>query len=204
MDTLLQEITALPKVLGCFIYSGNKGVTRSNMPPIFTDNAIRVMGSLLVRSKQMSSMANLNLEAIDIRYNESMIIARPLDQKTALLTICEPGVNKSLLDMSINMVINDIRAALPSGQQPPANMAGTKQKPQSDASLRPILGKINEALANAIGPIASAVLNDCLKSWASQGPQSKERLPDLAWKLCQEIDDKSLESDFMESIKQYL
>lgn len=204
MDTLLQEITALPKVLGCFIYAGNKGVTRSNMPPIFTDNAIKVMGSLLVRSKQMGSMANLNLEAIDIRYNESMIIARPLDQKTALLTICEPGVNKSLLDMSIDMVINDIRTALPSGQQPSANIAGTKQTPQSGAPLRPILEKINGALANAVGPIAEPVFNDCFKKWASQGPQSKERLPDLAWRICQEIDDKDLESDFMESIKKYL
>jgi len=202
MDTLLKEITALPKVLGCFIYSSTKGVTSSNMPPIFADNTIKVTGTLLARSKQMAHMAKLNLEAIDIRYNESMIVARPLNPDTVLVTICEPGTNRSLLDMSINLVVNDIRALLSSGQQETAGPA--RPKPAAGTSLRPVIAKIKEALADSIGPIAAPVLDDCLKKWSSQGPQSKERLADLAWMLCQEIDDENLETNFMESIKRYL
>jgi len=202
MDAQLQEITALPKVLGCFIHSTNKGVTSSDMPPIFSKSTIAIIGTLLGRSKKMGNMAQLNLEGIDIRYNETIIVARPLNQNTVLVTICEPGTNRSLLDMSINMVMNDIKSSLKSGQQSTAGQKESKSQP--DSSLRPVLAKIKDALADAIGPIADPVLNDCYKKWSSQGPQSQKRLPDLAWIICREIDDERLEAGFMENIKKYI
>ena len=204
MDTLLHEITALPKVLGCFVYSGKKGVTSSSMPPIFTKNTINVMGTLLARSKQIGTKAKLNVDSIDIRYNEIIIIAKPFDENTVLATICEPGVNRPLLDMSINMVINDVRESLSSDQPTAATPPSKTGTQEEDAVLKPILAKMHEELADAIGPIATPVIDDCLDKWATQGPKSQKRLPDLAWMICNEIDDKTLESTFMEKIKKFL
>ncbi len=203
MDALLQEITALPKVLGCFLFSGKKGVTNSNMPPIFTKDTINTMGALLARSKKMGSLAKLDLEAIDIRYNETILIARPLNQNTVLVTICEPGTNRPLLDMSINMVISDISEAITTDEEQTASSPAESIQ-QADTPLKPILAKIKEALTEAIGPIAAPVLDDCYTQWSTQGPLSKKRLPDLAWMICKEIDDKNLETTFMERIKIYL
>ncbi len=201
MDAHLQEITALPKVLGCFVYSMSKGVIGSKMPPIFTQNSINVIGSLLAKPKQMGEAARLNIEAIDIRYNETVIVAKPINKSSVLITICEPGTNRPLLDMSIKMVMKELQEQLQPGNQP------TQQSPiqpkQSPGALRPIFAGINEALADIIGPIAKPVLTDCLKKWASQGAQSRERLPDLAIMICKEIDDDQLEATFMENIKQF-
>lgn len=205
MNNLLSEITALPKILGCFVFSSAQGVTGSNMPPIFANNAIKVMGTLLARSKQMSVMAKLNLDSIDIRYNESMLVAKPLNKDTVLVMICEPGVNKSLLNMSVNMLMDDLKGFLSTTRKPVASGgASPAAKPQSDPAIRPILAKIKEALADAIGPIAQPVLEDCVKKWSGNGPQNKARLPNLALLLCMEIDDERLEAGFMEKIKRFL
>ncbi len=201
MDSLLQEIAALPKVLGGFIYSGNKRVISSNMPAIFDKNTINTMGTLLARSKQMSSKAQLSITAIDIRYNEVVIVTRPLRQHSILVVICEPGTNRPLLDMMINMVIKDIEKSLNSGSQ---TVPQTGSVPEDDATLRPSIEKIKEALADAIGPIAEPIFDDCYEQWSGQGPESKKRLADLAWLICKEIGDEGLESSFMESIKAYL
>lgn len=200
MDELLREITALPKVLGCFVYSSNKGITSSSMPRIFTKNTITIIGTLLARSKQICSGAKLNMEAIDLRYNETLIVAKPLNQNSTLVTICEPGTNRALLDMSTNMVIKDISESLGSK---PKTTPRTDSKSESEPSLRPIIAKIQDALADAIGPIAAPVLNDCVKKWSKLGAPSKNRLPDLAWMICKEIDDENLEASFMEKIKPY-
>lgn len=201
MEELLHEITALPKVIGCFLFSSSKGVTRSNMPPIFTEDAVNTIGTLLARSKQMGKDADLNIEGIDLRYNETELLAKPLDTNAVLITICEPGANKQLLDMSINMVINDIATLLES--DPVASDVSKKPKLQMDPALKPILAKIKSELAEDIGPIAGPVLDDCLKKWSNEGQQSIKRLPDLAWMICREIDDDRLERKFMEKIKKY-
>ncbi len=201
MDELLQEITALPKVLGCFLYSGSKGVTYSSMPPNFTEDAITVMGTLLARAKQMSKEVQLDLEAIDLRYKETIIIARPMDHSSVLVTICELGANRPLLDMSINMVINDVKEGLDTTEQVRSEKA--KNKSQAESVLRPILAKLKEELTLTIGPLATPILKDCLKEWSTQGPPAQKRLPDLAMLICREIDDEILESTFMEKIKKF-
>jgi len=201
MDALLQEITALPKVLGCFVYSGNQGVTSSNMPPIFTKNTVQIIGTLLSKPKQMGKVAKLDIESIDIRYNETVIVAQPLNNNSVLVTICEPGTNRPLLDMSIKMVLKELQQQLQPGKQSAPLSAGMDN--HRLGSLKPVLAKINEALADVIGPIAKPVLTDSLKKWSGQGPQTKERLPDLAMMICKEIDDEQLEANFMDNIKQF-
>ena len=202
MDAFLQEISALPKVLGCFLYSSKQGVTGSNLPPIFKKNTINVIGTLLARSKKMGHTAKLDLLAIDIRYNETVLVARPLNKDSVLVTICESGVNRTLMDMSLNMVIKDIKESLTSKKKKAA--PPTKSKPQYDIQLKPILDQIKDSLADAIGPIAGPVLDDCYKKWSSQETPSKKRLPDLAMIICKEIDDKNLEKAFMDKIVDYL
>jgi len=149
----------------------------------------------------MGEAAKLDIESIDIRYNETVIVAQPLNNNSVLVTICEPGTKRLLLDMSIKMVLKELQQHLQSGKQSAPLSARMDNHPPG--SPKPVIAKINEALADVIGPIAKPVLTDCLKKWGGQGPQSKERLPDLAMMICKEIDDEQLEANFMENIKQF-
>jgi hypothetical protein len=44
-------------------------------------------------------------------------------------------------------------------------------------------------------------MRDLIETWAQQGPTSRQRLPALATLLCQEINDRELEADFMNQVR---
>ncbi len=216
MDSLLQEITMLPGVLGCFVYTGEQQIAGSKMPPIFKENGIKTIGSLLSRTIQMGSMAQLDFSNIEIKFNESLLIIRPMSKGALLVIVCEPSANKSLITMTMGMLVGDIEASMakgiiaPSAPQTPVTPQPAASPPPSqpppkeaeiDANLAPILEQIKDALAMAIGPIAGPVMKDTIELWAQQGATSKENLPTLAKLLCTEIDDDELEEEFMAEFK---
>jgi len=210
MDSLLKEINMLPGVFGCFVYTGNQELAAAKLPPIFKEDTIKTMGNLLTRTIKMGAMASLDMAGIEFKFDVSLIIVKPLEQGSILVMVCEPAVNKSLINMTVAMLIGDIQTAINKGPaipQPPvqpqsatAPPPGPPKKQQEaaiDDALAPILEKIKDALAYAIGPIAGQVMKDIIETWAQQGPTSRQRLPALAALLCQEINDKELEKEFM-------
>ncbi len=216
MDSLLQEITMLPGVLGCFVYTGEQQIAGSKMPPIFKENSIKTIGSLLSRTIQMGSMAQLDFSSIDIKFNESLLVIKPMGKGALLVIVCEPSANKSLISMTMGMLVGDIEASMakgiiaPSAPQTPVTPQPAASPPPSqpppkeaeiDANLAPILELIKDALAMAIGPIAGPVMKDTIELWAQQGATSKENLPTLAEFLCKEINDDELEEEFMAEYK---
>lgn len=215
MDSLLQEITTLPGVLGCFVFSSERQIVGSKMPPIFKENNIKAIGNLLARTIQIGTMAQLGFKGIEIKYNESLLLIKPLTKEALLVIICEPSANKSLITMTTGMLADDIAKAMANPMARPAgsqNTSGataqapqTQQKPQEEAEigaeLALVLEKVKEALAMAIGPIAAPVMKDTIEIWAKQGPPSIASLPALADLLCTEIGDDDLEEEFMDEIK---
>lgn len=219
MDSLLQEINMLPSVLGCFVYNGDQQIAGSKMPPIFKENTINAIGSLLSRIIQMGSMAELTFTDIEIKYNESLVVITPLTKGALLVVICEPNANKSLVNMTTGMLSRDIEAAMTQGitgspisrtaaapkaqaaTVQPDNQAAAPQEAEIDKALAPVLEQVKDALALAIGPIAAPVMKDTIELWAQQGPPSKATLPALAKLLCEEINDEELEEEFMAELK---
>ena len=170
------------------------------------------MGNLLTRTIKMGSMANLDIEAIEFKFDVSLVIVKPLEQGAILVMICEPAVNKSLINMTTAMLTGDIQATInrgPAQTQKSHTQTATaprqeqpkKQEAEIDAALAPILESIKDALAYAIGPIAGQIMLAAIETWAQQGPTSKQQLPGLAAILCQEINDTELEKEFMGQIK---
>jgi hypothetical protein len=175
------------------------------------------MGNLLTRTIKMGAMANLDIEAIEFKFDVSLIIVKPLKQGAILVMVCEPAVNKSLINMTTAMLTNDIQASIDKGTVPQAKKIPTqviqattavprqeqpkKQEAEIDAALAPILENIKDALAYAIGPIAGQIMLATIETWAQQGPTSKQQLPSLAALLCKEINDTELEKEFMGQIK---
>ena len=227
MDSLLKEINMLPGVFGCFVYTGNQELAAAKLPPIFKENTIKTMGNLLTRTIKMGSMANIDIDAIEFKFDVSLIIVKPLKQGAILVMVCEPAVNKSLINMTTAMLTNDIQAAIDKGPVPQAKKSQVQAKKSQvqasqattaaprqeqperheaeiDAALAPILENIKDALAYAIGPIAGQIMLGAIETWAQQGPTSKQQLPGLTALLCQEINDTELEKEFMSQIKSLL
>jgi predicted regulator of Ras-like GTPase activity (Roadblock/LC7/MglB family) len=223
MDSLLKEINMLPGVFGCFVYTGNQELVAEKLPPSFKADTIMTMGNLLTRSIKMGTMTNLDLTSIEFKFDESLLIVKPLAEGAVLVMACEPAVNKSLLNMTISMLINDIQNAInkaPTAIAQPPTQTETMQtqtisaasaepvrehrEAEIDAALAPVLVAIKGALAYAIGPIAGQIMEETIEIWALQGAKSKRQLPALATLLCNEINDKELEAEFMGQIRPLL
>jgi len=219
MDPLLQEITMLPGVLGCFVFNNEQQIVGSKMPPIFRENNLNTIGNLLSRTMQIGTMALLEFKGIEMKYNESLLIAKPLVKGALLIVICEPNANKSLISMTTGMLADDIAKALanpmasvtPSTHMATSTAAAQQQAAPTEpplgkeadisAELAPVLEQIKDALAMAIGPIAAPVMKDNIEIWAQQGQTSLATLPALATLLCAEINDADLEDEFMTEFK---
>lgn len=220
MDSLLKEINMLPGVFGCFVYTGNQELAAAKLPPIFKENTIKTMGKLLTRTIKMGSMANLDMAGIEFKFDVSLVIIKPLEEGGILVMVCEPAVNRSLINMTLGMLMNDIQTAVNKGPEPapataqppvhpqypsatasPAESTPRRREAEIDATLAPVLEKFKDALAYAIGPVAGQVMKDIIETWAQQGPTSKQQLPALATLLCLEINDKELEKEFMSQVQ---
>jgi len=214
MDPLLQEITMLPGVLGCFVFDSKQQVAGSTMPSSFKESNTRAIGNLLARMAQIGSMADLSFREIEIKYNEFLLLTKPLPKESLLVILCEPGANKSLISITIGMLAEDITKALENPQAYQAKTSkpspGTQKAPavqeeekeaEIDESLAPVLEEVRDALAMAIGPVAGSVMKEIIEIWAKQAPPSLETLPALAELLCPEIDEDALEKEFMTAMK---
>ncbi|MCK5070733.1 MAG: hypothetical protein KAR01_09325 [Desulfocapsa sp.] len=219
MDSLLQEITILPGVLGCFVFNKNGQIEGSKMPPIFNKNSIQGMGTLVSRTIQIGNMAQLYFKNIEIKYNESILLIKLLPGEALLIIICEPNANKSLISMTTEMLAQDIEAAMTvSRTSTPVNQSSTaapapqavasnepkKVEAELDSAMAPMLEEVKDALAMAIGPIAGPIMKDTLEIWLHQGPPSPANIPDLAKLLCIEINDDVLEEEFIAAVKNIL
>jgi hypothetical protein len=118
MDSLLKEINMLPGVFGCFIYTGNQKLAAAKLPPIFKEDTIKTMGKLLTRTIQMGCMTNLDMAGIEFKFDMSLIIIKPLEEGAILVMVCEPAVNKSLINMTLSMLKHDIQTAINKGPEP--------------------------------------------------------------------------------------
>lgn len=207
MNSLLQEITTLPGVFGCFVYSGERQIAASKMPPIFQNNNIKAIGNLLSRTVQVGNMAKLDFKEIEIKYKESLLIIKALADQALLILICEPSANKSMIAMTIKMLAGDIETAMAQSMKPTAaanNQPKQSKKSNTIKKLIPTLKRIKKALVITIGPIAGPVIKDSIEIWAKQNKPSLSSLPALTKLLCKEIDNEELEQKFMAEIKDIL
>ncbi len=237
MESLLQEINMLPGVFGCFVYTGQQELTVVKLPAFFKENTVNTIGTLLTRTFKIGAMANLSMASVEFKFDETLVLVIPLNQGAILVIICKPAVNRSLVNMTIAMLLNDIQAAINKGpalatkplptqatisspvapvsppvaplSSPQATISSPVEPPpprkqEVDPALASILEKISDALAYTVGPIAAEIMEDAVRIWAHNGPTSTKQLPALAILLCQEINDKSLESEFMGNIERLL
>lgn len=212
MDSLLREITALPGVFGCFVFSGERHVIGSKMPPIFRKENINSIANLLARTVQIGHTAQLDFKEIELRYNESLLMIKPLKKEALLILICEPNANKSLIAMTSGILAGEIEIAMArslklhpsshSASRPTETIQASQiDKIETDRVLAPVLEQIQEVLAMAIGPIAGPVMKDNVEIWTNQNAPSISTLPALTKLLCTEIDDKNLEQKFIAEVK---
>ena len=211
MEKLLQEISVIPGVSGSCIFDKKNGALCKDLHQDLSEENVETVGVHMIRLLQMGSMAELAISSSNFRFDRYTVIGIPLDSDSILMTICDSQANCSLVATTATMLAADMRDDLQRDQQPtttaepkPETEAGNNDEGEDEVFIHAQLDEVEQALAGAIGPVATVVMQDYLDRWRQEGPSTSARIPELAEMLLQEIGNPELARNFSERIKSIL
>ena len=215
MRKLLKEISVIPGVTGSCIYDKTAGALcsefKDGLPADLTEN----VGIHFIRLVQMGSMNNLNIKSAHFRFDRYSVVGLPLDTGAILLAICESDANCSLVATTAAMLAEDMRDDLTSSDPEQELDGHGDEKVSSDepassvdqgdnSAIKSQFAEIEDALAEAIGPVAGMVMPDYVNRWRQNGLAEVSRLGELITLLVDEISDEGLAKEFKSKIKHFL
>ena len=221
MDELLQEIKILPAVIGSMVHINGVNQIISDLPKVFRGKAEQI-GQSVERICKVNESCHIDLNSIEMKFDESLVMIKPIDKGSAIVTICDPGVNLPLVNMTTSMLVSEFRSSVNAIRKDPSALAGGSKDAAATKAPKPaakkidinailhtgpmakILHEVQGALALAIGPIGEVVMKESVEKWANSGDSNPARLGELVTILCEEIDDASLEEEFRNSIAKHL
>lgn len=197
MNQLIDELKAIPGVVGACLYSSRDGLQGTNLPGIFKPDRLAAVGKLLSKLHSAGRMNFDDLTDVSLHYDESVVVVRELQKNLLIFVICDPSFNHNLLSMSFNLlqeevsegsfVVDKPEAAAPqvaSGKpSAPAEVAA------SDSQLPDLLGSMQEKLGKILGPMAGFIFEETLESWRQQGPADISTIESLIELINKEIAD---------------
>ena len=203
MRKLLQEISVIPGVAGSCVFDKNKGPLCNDLNPDLSRDLLQTIGTHLVRLIQMGGMSGMKVKSVNFRFDKYSVIGMPLKESSVLLTICESQANCSLVATTAALLATDMCEKMDEKIQASETLnSDTDQETKESATvdLQPVYTKIEQALTDAIGPIAGILMQDYIDKWKESGPESTDRLAELTSMLAQEIGDQNLIKAFTSNL----
>lgn len=208
MQQMLDDLKSIPGVLGAFGYRAREGILCNNLPRLFKAERLAEAARSLSRITAAGRRGLPELSEVLIRFDESLLLCRPLEAGLYLIVVCDPGVNQNLLALSLNLALEDFQ---PSAASPPVAAAVAAPTPAADPALLRQSGPLASALqemarllAKVMGPMAGMVFDEALAAWAAQETPSKAGLPRLTEALCGELDDPEKSARYRQLVDEQL
>ncbi len=187
MKQAIDELKAIPGVVGACLFSTQGGLQQSNLPGIFKPEKLTAVGKQLSKLLTAGRMSFSDINDLALHYDESVVIARELCKGLTVFAICDPSFNHNLLTMSLNLLQEELRDQ-PEAQQVTASTATLSESLSVGAELEPIITELKTLLAKVLGPMAGIIFDEIQQEWAQQGATAA-RLPELIEMLNREIGD---------------
>ncbi|WP_020674931.1 hypothetical protein [Geopsychrobacter electrodiphilus] len=190
MKQAIDELKAIPGVVGACLFGAQEGLLQSNLPGIFKPEKLSAVGKQLTKLLVAGRMSFSDLNDLSLHYDESAVIARELRKGLTIFVICDPSFNHNLLTMSLNLLQEEMNEQGGGGTlleaTVPADDAGGAAQVGPD--LDPLLDEIKGLLSKVLGPMASIIFDEILQEWSLKGA-TVDRLGALMEMLHQEIGD---------------
>ena len=208
MDELLQEIKMLPGVKGVFVYIGHPDIIFSDVPDGYDHATMKQIEVSVQRIFKMNAPCNLSVNSVEMLFDDTMLLVKHVGKDSGLVALCEANANFALINMTSNMLVSEIAQATQKAQKnptealkaPSAQKAGAQVKDFSQAQqeepLKSAIPIWQDALAQAIGPIAEMIVRETIEKWFEAGDCTKDRFGELVDMFCKEIGDTNLEKQF--------
>lgn len=196
MAGFLDELQSVPGVFGACLYHSQEGVLQANLPAVYTSEKMSEIGKILTRIHTAGQMNFSDLTDLSIRYDESTLLVRRLDEGVILYSILDPDCNQNLVTMSLNIIQQELKGRdLVSELPPSASHETGASAPQAAlgpaaADVAPILTEMKNLLPKVLGPMAMYIFDESVDTWKEQGGGAKDSIPALIQLLNQEIGDE--------------
>lgn len=113
MEEVLQQLNAVPGVIGSFVCDGAGELLAHAFPPLFDVSIIRRAAGQVVAQRGGLCGAAGSAELVDLRYADGRILVKPL-REAFLLLLCTKSLNLQVLTISLNVAKGKLEALLPS------------------------------------------------------------------------------------------
>ena len=154
MQTVLEQMNALPGIVGSMVYNAEGQVLAKAFPALFDGDALASAAGVLLYGVPGLEVAAGAISLLDLRYGESRIVVRPI-KGANLLLLCTRQANLQFLNISVGMAIPKIEKlvtsqaaapapipAIPAISRPPSSIKEElKAKPDSSETIE---GKAKE------------------------------------------------------------
>lgn len=207
MKQLIDELKAIPGVVGACIYSSRVGLQETNLPGIFKADRLAAVGKQLAKLYAAGRMSFDDLTDVSLHYDESVVVARELQKNLLIFAICDPSFNHNLLSMSFNLLQEEFRngqfgkaeaaESVPSIPTPTPVAVASASK--LDARQLGLLEEMKGKLGRILGPMAGYIFAEVVEVWERHGARA-ERLGSLLELLDKEIADEDKSATYRQLI----
>ncbi len=208
MRQMIEELKAIPGVVGAGIYSSSEGLQVTNLPGIFKPERLNVVGKHLTKLYSAGRLSFTDLTDLTLNYDESVVVARELDKQLLVFVFCDPSFNHNLLSMSFNLLQEDYRAGSFSSEvatvpplAPAVETSEEKVITEPDGPLAVLFDLMRERLSKILGPMAAFIFDELLEKWQQQGVTDFSRIEELISALNSEIDDDEKSKKYRQLIE---
>jgi predicted regulator of Ras-like GTPase activity (Roadblock/LC7/MglB family) len=146
MQTLLEELNAIPGVVGSLVCGAGGEVLAQAFPPLFDREALAGAAKVVAESTAGLDTVTGAVQLLDLRYASARLVVRPVTGGN-LLFLCSPSMNLQPLAISVSVAVPKLEAlvaeragAAPVPDRAPATPAG------APGQLQAAVQRINEVI----------------------------------------------------------
>ena len=160
-DSALQQLAAVPGVVGSLVFDEHGEVVASAFPPVFAPAGLRALARGLCSDGYYQQWMAGENGALELRYADGLVLVRTVD-RSWLLVLSTVQANPQLLSMSLTQVVRRLRVAgAPSGEP---------TGPSAPAAEPAPLERLREIVAAELGGHAGQALDILAKT----GPKPRD------------------------------
>lgn len=104
----LQQLAAVPGVVGSLVFDRSGGLVASEFPPVFDQSGLHHLASQLAGDGYFQDWLSGDQAVLDLRFADGTVVVRPVDDEW-LMVLCTPQANPQLLSMSLTQVARRLR-----------------------------------------------------------------------------------------------
>lgn len=151
----LQQLSAVPGVVGSLVFAGTGQVVASQFPPVFDASGLDRLAKQLAADAFFPEWVSGEGGAVELRYADGTVLVRSLDGSW-LLVLCTTQANPQLLSMSLTQVVRKLRA-VPHAPPPAEAPRAAPQPPSALDRLRAVVkAELGEHAPQALEILAAA------------------------------------------------